>query len=122
MYYYITENLRINAVLKLKSKVGPEATYLEVVGMSSNHSYDGRIQYNLTNLIKGSPETSKSYFLLTSIIGTFNTNHLERYLTINPMQSFYNVININSPSLVIQTEETSYMEMNRSSSSNYLKI
>ncbi|KAL0830442.1 hypothetical protein ABMA28_002610 [Loxostege sticticalis] len=53
------KNLRITQILKMRSVKGFGDTHLEIVNAQTNHSYDGQIQYNLTNLIKGSPETSK---------------------------------------------------------------
>ncbi|XP_063826618.1 circadian clock-controlled protein daywake-like [Ostrinia nubilalis] len=54
------KNLRVNLTLQLRSIKGSGDTYLEIVNSQSKHSYEGQIQYNLTNLIKGSPETSKT--------------------------------------------------------------
>lgn len=59
---FVTENLRISTILKVKSTQAAGTTYLEIVNVTTNHSYDGRVRYNLTNLFKGSPETSKSKF------------------------------------------------------------
>lgn len=54
-------NIKIHNVMKLGYEVRADGQkYLTIKETKTDHSYDdGRIMYNMTNLFKGSPETSK---------------------------------------------------------------
>ncbi|KAM3964991.1 circadian clock-controlled protein daywake, partial [Aphomia sociella] len=53
-------NLKIHNKMKLGYKVNPDGQkYLTIRETKTDHSYDGRVTYDMKNLFSGSPETTK---------------------------------------------------------------
>ncbi|XP_037296290.1 circadian clock-controlled protein daywake-like [Manduca sexta] len=56
-----SRNIRLHGLFKFKSKVLSDGEkYLEIISSNVEHSYDGRVSYHLTNLLRGNPELSNS--------------------------------------------------------------